>query len=232
TADPVTFRIDDEGVLYIIDASGNETKADEAVVTMKDTKKPETPPYNPPDNPPEPETPKYEVSFSKVDMTTAEALSGASFELVSGKDENGTSVETWISDGTDHKVSDLVPGYYTIIERVAPEGYKTADPVTFRLDGSGSVHIVYSDGSESEAMDPKVTVEDEKKPVPVDDKPDYNEEKPENPDTPTKTDRKTSYSSLYAPRTGDTSETFIWVSLVILAGAASCILLRLRRSKR
>ncbi|MGI6212871.1 MAG: SpaA isopeptide-forming pilin-related protein [Anaerovoracaceae bacterium] len=226
-ADPITFRLDESGSIHIIDSSGAEAETAVSKVTMEDEEIPSTVKDTPE---------KFPVSFRKVDSETGEALSGATLELVSGKDEDGSSIEKWVSDGTDHSVSDLLPGYYTLVERTAPEGYDIADPITFRLDENGSIHIIDSSGTESEAEEPRVTMEDEKTPSVVEDRPD-------SPDSPKSTETsKTKAAKTKAvgsdasassdqPATGDSFDVFLWASFLILAAAATGVLIYLRRKE-
>lgn len=226
-ADPITFYLYKNGRIRILTQDGLSDEQD-AFVTMEDDSVNKTP-----------ET--FPVSFRKVDSETGESLSGATLELVSGKDEDGSTIEKWVSDGTDHSISDLLPGYYTLVERTAPEGYDIADPITFCLDENGSIYIVDSSGTESEADDPLVTMEDEKTPSVVKDQPD-------SPDSPKSTETaktetlKTKAAKTKAagsdasassdqPATGDSFDVFLWTSFLILAAAATGVLICLRRKE-
>ncbi|MGI6212358.1 MAG: SpaA isopeptide-forming pilin-related protein [Anaerovoracaceae bacterium] len=145
TADTITFRLGKDGMIHLIDAEGNESEAQEAVITMKD--------YKP------------AVTFNKVDADTGEALSGAKLTLVQGENADGTAADEWTTDGSAHKVTGLQEGTYTLVETEAPSGYETAAAITFRLDADQKIHLQQSDGTESEAQEAVITMEDEKTPV-------------------------------------------------------------------
>lgn len=71
------------------------------------------------------------VQISKVDATGSKEIPGAVLQLT---DVNGKELDKWTSDGNTHIVSNLPSNAsYTLTEISAPEGYKIANPVTFKL---------------------------------------------------------------------------------------------------
>ncbi|HHK1259478.1 TPA: SpaA isopeptide-forming pilin-related protein [Streptococcus pyogenes] len=76
------------------------------------------------------------IKFSKRDIDGKE-LAGATMEL---RDSSGKTISTWISDG---QVKDfyLMPGKYTFVETVAPDGYEVATAITFTVNEQGQVTV-------------------------------------------------------------------------------------------
>ncbi|SEI66339.1 VaFE repeat-containing surface-anchored protein [Sharpea azabuensis] len=71
------------------------------------------------------------VQISKFDATGSKEIPGAVLQLT---DANGKELDKWTSDGNTHIVSNLPSNAsYTLTEISAPEGYKIANPVTFKL---------------------------------------------------------------------------------------------------
>lgn len=71
------------------------------------------------------------VQISKLDATGSKEIPGAVLQLT---DANGKELDKWTSDGNTHIVSNLPSNAsYTLTEISAPEGYKIANPVTFKL---------------------------------------------------------------------------------------------------
>jgi uncharacterized surface anchored protein len=124
----------------------------------------------------------YPAYFSKRDAAGNE-LRGATVEL---RKEDGTVVETWVSDGTTHTFNVEV-GTYTLVETAAPSGYRLASNITFVVDRTGKVTVnnveVTSDAPI--VMVDRVDTPDTPRTPP--EKPDKPEtpETPETPDTPT-----------------------------------------------
>ena len=85
------------------------------------------------------------VAISKRDVY-GEELSGAQMQLVS---EHGDVVGGWTSDGTDHVISHISAGSYTLKELAAPDGYCIASDIAFSVDEYG---IVTVDGVQAEAF--------------------------------------------------------------------------------
>ena len=80
------------------------------------------------------------VEISKQDIYGSE-LTGAEMQLVN---ENGEVVDEWVSDGTNHVVTELPVGKYVLKEIAAPDGYVIATDISFEVfeDGSAVVENV------------------------------------------------------------------------------------------
>lgn len=69
-----------------------------------------------------------QVSVTKTDITGTQEVPGATLTV---KDEDGNTVDTWVSGDKEHYVSGLEEGKtYTLIEETAPEGYVRAEEIT------------------------------------------------------------------------------------------------------
>ncbi len=127
------------------------------------------------DEPEEKEEPSFSVS--KRDITTGNELPGAELVIT---DEDGDTVEEWVSLDKPHEVKCLPDGIYTLTEITAPDGYEVAQSIIFTIkDGTteGGRIVMYD--------------EPEKKNTPSEpDKPGTPSEpdKPDKPDTPDKPD--------------------------------------------
>lgn len=72
-----------------------------------------------------------QVTVTKTDITGTQEVPGATLTV---KDEDGNTVDTWVSGDKEHHVSGLEEGKtYTLIEETAPEGYVRADEITFTV---------------------------------------------------------------------------------------------------
>lgn len=71
------------------------------------------------------------VTASKTTITGTQEVPGATLTV---KDEDGNTVDTWVSGDKEHYVSGLEEGKtYTLIEETAPEGYVRAAEITFTV---------------------------------------------------------------------------------------------------
>lgn len=75
-----------------------------------------------------------------------EEISNAQLQLI---DENGDTVEEWTSDGTEHIVSGLAAGSYTLHEYYAPSGYCIATDIAVTIDEYGKI---FADNTEVTAV--------------------------------------------------------------------------------
>ena len=72
-----------------------------------------------------------QVSVTKTDITGTQEVPGATLTV---KDEDGNTVDTWVSGDKEHYVSGLEEGKtYTLFEETAPEGYVRAEEITFTV---------------------------------------------------------------------------------------------------
>ena len=77
------------------------------------------------------------VELSKIDVY-GEELIGAEMQL---ENANGEIVDEWTSDGTNHVVTELPAGDYTLKEIAAPDGYVIANDIRFTVDVYGNVTV-------------------------------------------------------------------------------------------
>lgn len=71
------------------------------------------------------------ITASKTEVTGTQEVPGATLTV---KDEDGNTVDTWVSGDKEHYVSGLEEGKtYTLIEETAPEGYVRAEEITFTV---------------------------------------------------------------------------------------------------
>lgn len=81
-----------------------------------------------------------QVAFYKQDITTSQEIPGADMLV---QDENGDTVDTWISSTEPHIIKGLVAGKkYKLIERTAPDGYATAEEITFTITDTAEIQKV------------------------------------------------------------------------------------------
>ena len=83
------------------------------------------------------ENEEISVAISKEDIYGAE-LPGAQMQLV---DEDGNVFDEWTSDGTNHIISEIPAGGYTLHEVAAPDGYVIATDISFTIDEYGIVTV-------------------------------------------------------------------------------------------
>lgn len=101
------------------------------------------------------------VKISKRDIYGNE-LKGAKMQII---DSEGNIVDEWTSDGTDHIVTELPAGDYTLKEIAAPDGYVIATDIKFTVDVYGNVTVENADATViAEDGTPIVIMVDEAKP--------------------------------------------------------------------
>ena len=72
------------------------------------------------------------------------SVKGATLQIVNVKTKN--IVDQWITDGTTHHAEGLIAGEtYTIAEIKTPEGFETAEPITFTVDGQQDMQLTMTD---------------------------------------------------------------------------------------
>ena len=79
------------------------------------------------------------IDISKTDITGDHELVGATLTVL---DENGTVVDTWVSDGTVHRIEKLPVGNYILREESSPYGYKIATEIAFEVKDTAEVQTV------------------------------------------------------------------------------------------
>ena len=79
------------------------------------------------------------VEISKVDITTNKELPGAEL-IITNKD--GKEIERWVSTDKPHYIEKLPAGDYKLTEITAPNGYETAEDISFTVLPSGEVQRV------------------------------------------------------------------------------------------
>ena len=79
------------------------------------------------------------VQISKTDITTGEELEGARLTV---RDKDGKVIEEWVSGKEPHYFEKLPVGTYTLTEETAPEGYGTAEMITFEVKNTTQLQKV------------------------------------------------------------------------------------------
>lgn len=82
-----------------------------------------------------------ELQISKQDITGSAELPGATLKVTSP--DGATVYDTWVSGTAPHTIHGLSSGTYVLTETIAPNGYATAQNITFTYDAeSGTVQTV------------------------------------------------------------------------------------------
>ena len=80
------------------------------------------------------------VEVSKQDITTNKELPGATLVV---KDKDGNVLDEWVSTSEPHIIKNLTVGKtYTLSETIAPDGYKIAQSIDFKIKDTGEVQNV------------------------------------------------------------------------------------------
>ncbi len=79
------------------------------------------------------------VSVSKTSVTNGKPVIGATLKVV---DSVGNVIDTWVTDGTEHMISAIPAGKYTLIEERASDGYIIAANVNFEVKETGEIQKV------------------------------------------------------------------------------------------
>lgn len=97
------------------------------------------------------------IEISKQDIYGNE-LVGAKMQL---DNSDGKVVEKWTSDGTNHVVTELPAGDYTLKEIAAPDGYEIASEIKFTVNTDGSVTevVMYDEHTPELEIPPTVTID-------------------------------------------------------------------------
>lgn len=90
-----------------------------------------------------PDSDNSKAVISKQSVTSLEELPGAHLKVV---DENGETVDSWISTTEPHILAGIEDGVYTLIEITAQDGYEVAESITFTVkDGKTDGTVVMYD---------------------------------------------------------------------------------------
>lgn len=81
---------------------------------------------------------RIQVEFLKLDEKNGEPVSGAKLAI---HDAKGKIVEEWVTDGMPHRMN-LPKGDYTLTETETPDGYATAETVSFTVTDELGVQTV------------------------------------------------------------------------------------------
>lgn len=79
------------------------------------------------------------LDVSKTDITGENELAGATLTIL---DKEGNIVDTWVSDGTAHRIDRIPVGTYTLREEIAPYGYKVATDIVFEVKETAEIQKV------------------------------------------------------------------------------------------
>ena len=79
------------------------------------------------------------VSVSKKSMTTGKDIEGAKLTIT---DSKGKVIDSWITDGSEHILSAIPAGTYTLTEEAAPEGYIITNSIEFEVTETAEIQKV------------------------------------------------------------------------------------------
>ena len=84
------------------------------------------------------------VQINKQDITNKKEIEGAKLKVV---DKDGNTIDEWTSKKEPHMIKNLNVGEsYTLIEETAPQGYKIAESIDFKIEDTGAIqHVVMYD---------------------------------------------------------------------------------------
>ena len=79
------------------------------------------------------------VQISKQDITNEKELPGARLTIT---DKDGKKIDEWVSAQEPHYIEKLPVGTYTLTEVTSPDGYGTAEAVTFEVKNTTEIQTV------------------------------------------------------------------------------------------
>ncbi|MBR1383341.1 MAG: hypothetical protein IJ555_05955 [Ruminococcus sp.] len=98
------------------------------------------------------------LNVSKKDIYGNE-LSGASMQII---DSNGSVCYEWVSDGTDHVITNIPAGSYTLKEIASPDGFVIATEIRFTIDIYNNVTVDNVDALSTDSEgNPTITMVDD-----------------------------------------------------------------------
>ncbi len=124
-----------------------------------------------------------DATFSKVDAGSGNELSGATLSLtyVSGgnamamsevestsghtltREEGAQKTISWVSNGTKNTLTKLPEGEYILTETAAPEGYKYAESIAFKVDSTGAIYMKNGNSYSTPVTDKTIVMKDDVK---------------------------------------------------------------------
>lgn len=182
------------------------------------------------------------VSVLKLDAVTKEALAGAELQIVKVQEDGSEVViDEWTSATEAHVVTGkLVPGEeYVLRETEAPFGYELAEDVKFTADAGGELQFVEM-YDEPSPEDPYYGGDDEEETSTSETTTTTTYEEPDDEDSYYREGSKTSKSSSESvttvteskvSRTGDSSNTAVYVLAAVCAAGAVILLIRKKYKK-
>lgn len=180
------------------------------------------------------------VSVLKLDAVTKEALAGAELQIVKVQEDGSEVViDEWTSATEAHVVTGkLVPGEeYVLRETEAPFGYELAEDVKFTADAGGELQFVEM-YDEPSPEDPYYGGDDEEETSTSETTTTTTYGEPDDEDSYYKEGSRTSKSSgetvttvkkSEVSRTGDSTQTVIYILIATGAAAGAVLLLRKKR---
>lgn len=124
----IEFLLDTNGDLYVKNDKGNYTKVNRVVMIneLMDV-----------------------VSFAKKDSETNKYVSGATLVI---KDNNEKVIKEFVTNGKVFQM-ELDPGYYTLSEKAAPEGYVLSkEVIKFQLMEDGTLKVMNNKGEYADSV--------------------------------------------------------------------------------
>ena len=184
----------------------------------------------------------FKAVVIKKDDAEAE-LAGASLKITGRWSKGSKDIDPieWVSSDLEGKTILLLPGTYVLEEVEVPEGYLSAEPITFTIAEDGTVtvngekvsEVVMIDEKKPEEPVPEETEKpEEEKPEPEKPEPEKTEpEKPE-PEKPAVPEKPVPVFAAVYPGvpTGDSSHAFAWLAAVLAAAGMLAVLMKKKRT--
>ncbi len=79
------------------------------------------------------------LDVSKTDITGEHELAGATLTVL---DKDGNVIDTWVSDGSEHRIERIPAGKYILREEIAPYGYKIATEIEFEVKDTAEIQKI------------------------------------------------------------------------------------------